>query len=68
MLCQNGLYDYAASLHVILTWAERHIARAHDYRRATHSYALPCPSHCRFACVRAQMSLLYASRRAHERA
>ena len=68
MLCENRLNDLAASLHVMLAWAEGHVACAHDYRKRTQSYALACPSHCRYACVRAQMSITNASRRARERA
>ena len=42
MLCENRLNDLAASLHMMLTWAEGHVARAHGHHRRTQSYALTC--------------------------
>ena len=68
MLCENRLYDHAASLHVMLARGEGLVACAHAFRTRPQSYALACPSHCRCACVRAQMSIINASRRARERA
>ena len=68
MLCEIGMYDCAASLHVMLAWGEGLVACAHDFRTRPQCYALACPCHCRCACVRAQMSIINASRRARERA